>query len=334
MADLLANTSEKGRNSLSQPTHLILKSKNLAPSRSPISGWIFGDRYPPVDGILGEYCFYSHCLVLAGYRLRWNEAASELVLSFSAVFSRCEQQVYNLIISRADCESSVTCMEVLVRLGMSCGCIWSTATMGGAGWGEPAGQLGCSQAGLWAWDVGERCELCGRSLHGHPREQKPYNHLNPWKILHQCMRKCSNRCWNCITPLLAGMESPARGGGVFSRAVSGKMLLTRRSCEKSMWIWNTGPAEGRSFHGTVSWEMMSFAEYCAFPSASVQSHDDSAKSGLTVFGNSVMPETALLLNKINLIKHRHCLNRSDFRSAYSRLLCLRLMRPFKDSGGK
>lgn len=131
-------------------------SKSLAPSRSSISGWVSGDRCPPADSILGEHCFYSQCLVLAGkwlFKAQMQWSCFIFVLSFPVIFSRHEQQV-----EWADCESSVTCMEGSVRLDMSCGCTWSTTTMGVAGWAEPAGQLGCSQAGLWAWEVGETCK--------------------------------------------------------------------------------------------------------------------------------------------------------------------------------
>lgn len=91
-----------------------------------------------------------------GYsRLRCNETASQSLLSFSALFSRRQLKVQWG-------ESSVTYMEGSIRLDVNCGCIRSTTTMGGAGWGEPAGHLGCSQAGLWAWDVGERCWVVGK----------------------------------------------------------------------------------------------------------------------------------------------------------------------------
>lgn len=94
MADPSANTPEEERNWLSQPTHFILKSKTLAPSRSPISGWISEERCPPGDHVLGEDCFYSQGLVLAGkwlfkaqwlFKMQWS-CFTVCSLFFSLIF--------------------------------------------------------------------------------------------------------------------------------------------------------------------------------------------------------------------------------------------------------
>lgn len=149
------------------------------------------------------------------------------------------------------------------------------------------------------------------------------------------MGKCSNQLWNCLTSLLPGINHYIRQEGVVcSQERSWEMCFSpreavRRPCES----WALVQLRAEAFMAVLC------EKWWALQSA-VLSHQRQFNlmmiqlSQGSVFGNGTMPETVLLLNKINLIKHRHCLNRSNFRSIYSRLLFLTLMRPFKDSGGK
>lgn len=110
-----------------------------------------GARCPPGGCALGEDCCRSQALVLAGkwlFKLGCDEAAPQVGLSFSAMCPDPSNRV-----QRADFESLVTCMEGSVRLGMCCGCICSAGTKGGAGWGGPAGKLGCFRVSLWVLDL-------------------------------------------------------------------------------------------------------------------------------------------------------------------------------------
>lgn len=231
----------------------------------------------------GRPCSWRGLLPQSDSGFGWEMAiqgsgAMKLPHSLDSPSQPCCPDLSNRV-QRADFESLVTCMEGSIRLDVSCGCICSAGAMGGAGWGGPAGKLGCFYVSLSVeLELVGEAESCGkRSLHGHTAEQKPYHHLNPWGNLlptYGEMQQPTLKLPNNTSVARDEPLNPTRRGGVFSRIVSGKVLLTQRSCEEAVWILSTGPAEGRSFHGSVMWETMSSAECCAFPS--VRSHDDSA----------------------------------------------------------